>query len=374
MENTSRRKFLANSAIAGGAAVLPIATTTLAAGDASQREIKVAGYDYDRLKGIIDGRASIDGSKVTYHYRDIYQVNELAFGSEKTFEVTELGLIPYVTKFINEDFRDYTLIPVFISRVFRHRNVFVHADSGINFPEDLKGKRIGTPGYGMSANTWIRGFLKDEYGVEADDMQWIETTKSSDAGELTGSGWSAFEPGKKSPYFLPQGFPLQPGPAGMDESELLLSGECDALITAITPGAFLEGNPKIRRLFPNIKKTEQDYFRKTNLFPIMHVVGVRTDAIEKDPMLPRAVYDMYMQAKQIAYRDLETTTSLKVSLPWVTQEFEETRKLMGEDYWPYGISANEKELSLVMRYTKEQGLVKRQADFREMFHPSTLDL
>ncbi len=224
----------------------------------------------------------------------------------------------------------------------------------------------------MSANTWIRGFLKDEYGVEADEMQWIETKKSSDAGELQGSSWSAFDKEGNSPYFLPSGFPLKPGPPGVDESELLLSGQCDALITAITPRAFMEGNPGIRRLFPNVKKTEQAYYEKTGLFPIMHVVGIRTNAIKKDPSLPMAVYKMYEKAKQLAYADLETTTSLKVSLPWVTQEFESTRELMGEDYWRYGIASNEKELDLVMRYTHEQGLVKERMDFRGMFHPSTL--
>jgi len=334
--------------------------------------VKVAGYDYDRVKGIMDGRAGLKGAEVSFHFEDIYSVNELAFGPDKTYEVSELGLIPYVSKYINNDFRDYTLIPIFISRVFRHRNVFVHVDSGINTPEDLKGKRVGTPGYGMSANTWIRGFLKDEYGVEADDMLWIETTKSSDAGQLTGSGWSAFGKDGKSPYFFPPDFPIEPGPPGVDESELLLSGECDAVITAITPSAFLEGNPKIRRLFPDVKSAEKQYFKKTGLFPIMHVVGVRTDSINENPWLPMAVFDMYVKAKQLAYADLETTTSLKVTLPWVTQEYEQTRQLMGDDYWRYGIAVNRKELEHVMRYTHEQGLVKRRMDFEEMFHPSTL--
>ena len=369
MNKTTRRSLLKS------AAVLAAAGPLVAAGDEREKrvqEIKVAGYDYDRVKGIMDGRVGIEGAEVSFHYQDIYSVNDLAFGPEKPYEVSELGLIPYVNKFINEDYRAYTLIPIFISRVFRHRNVFVHADSGINAPRDLIGKRVGTPGYGMSANTWIRGFLKDEYGVEADDMQWIETTKSSDKGGLSGSGWSAFEPGGKSPYFFPDGFPLRQGPPGVDESELLLSGQCDALITAITPQAFLEGDPAIRRLFPEVKKTEQAYFRKTGLFPIMHVVGIRSSAIAENPELPMAVYNMYMQAKRLAYADLETTTSLKVTLPWVTQEHEETVALMGQDYWPYGIEANRRELELVMRYTHEQGLVKRRADFSEMFHPSTL--
>ncbi len=341
-----------------------------ASGTAKGVDIKVAGYDYDRVRPIMDGQVGIPGARVSFHYEDIYAVNKYAFGTDQKYEVTELGLIPFITKFANNDFRGYSLIPVFISRIFRHRNVFVHADSGIEKPEDLRGRRVGTPGYGMSANTWIRGFLLDEHGVKADDMQWIETTKSSDKGALNSPVWSD----GRSPYFLPDDFPLVQGPPGIDESELLLNGDCDALITAITPKAFLDGNPKIKRLFPDVRAAEQAYFKKTGLFPIMHVVGGRINAIEANPELPKAVFQMYSEAKKIAYANLETTTSLKVTLPWVTQEFEDSRKLMGTNYWPYGIEANQKELELVMRYTYEQGLAKRKLSVEEVFHPSTLDL
>ena len=385
--HTINRRDLMKTAVAGAAAgalgvlggrkVGATSTDTLrAAATASTGKgatIKVAGYDYDRVRAIMDGQVGIEGADISFHYEDIYAVNDYAFGPNPKYEVSELGLIPYMTKYINQDFRTYTLIPVFISRIFRHRNVFVHADSGITTPQDLRGKRVGTPGYGMSANTWIRGFLLDEYGVKADDMQWIETTKSSDQGKLGDSGWSAFEDGK-SKYFFPADFPLEQGPPGIDESELLLSGGCDALITAITPKAFLEGNPKIKHLFPDVRAAEQEYFKKTGLFPIMHVVGIRTDAIKANPGLPKAVFEMYCKAKQIAYANLETTTSLKVTLPWVTQEFEDTRRLMGKNFWPYGIEANRKELELVMRYTHQQRLEKRRLKFEELFHPSTLKL
>ena len=202
---------------------------------------------------------------------------------------------------------------------------------------------------------------------------WIETTKSSDQGSVSGGGFSAFD-GDRPPYFFPPDFPLEQGPPGIDEFELLLGGGCDALITPITPRAFSEGNPKIRQLFPNVRAAERGYFKKTGLFPIMHVVAIRTDAVDADPQLPMAVVEMYEQAKQIAYANLETTTSLKATLPWATQEFEETRELMGTDFWPYGIKANRKELEAVMRYTHEQGLVRERRKFEEMFHPSTLAL
>jgi 4,5-dihydroxyphthalate decarboxylase len=197
---TSRRDLIKTSV--AGAVVGSLGVLSGQVGQAAEAEkpqIKIAGYDYDRVRAIMDGKVGIPGSEVVFEHQDIYSLNQYAFGPERKYEVTELGLIPYVTKFINEDFRAYTLIPVFISRIFRHRNVFVHADAGIKKPGDLRGKRVGTPGYGMSANTWIRGFLLDEYGIKPDEMQWIETTKSSDAGALN-KGFSK--------YFFPEDFPL----------------------------------------------------------------------------------------------------------------------------------------------------------------------
>jgi 4,5-dihydroxyphthalate decarboxylase len=368
------RRDLMKTTMAGVAAGAwsALAGRSARAATASEAEIKVAGYDYDRIRAIADGRVGISGSRVVFDVQDVYALNRYAFSADRKYDVTEIGLIPYVTKFINEDFRAYTLIPVFISRIFRHRNLFVHVDAGIEKPADLRGKRVGTPGYGSSANTWIRGLLLDEYGVRPDEIQWIETAKSSDRGPVTGGGgFSAFE-GDGPRYFLPDDFPLVQGPPGVDESELLLSRGCDALIAPITPKAFQEGNPKIRQLFPNASAAEKQYYKKTGVFPIMHAVAIRTDAIEADPGLPTAVFEMYSQAKQQAYANMETTTSLKVTLPWVAQELEDTRALMGKDFWRYGIEANRKELDLVMRYTHEQGLVRERRSFEEMFHPSTL--
>ena len=352
--------------LSGAAALGLLATKSrVAFAEISSSKINVAGYPYDRVQAIKDGLVGIDQADVSFYNENIYSLNAQAFGPQKTYEVTELGLIPYASKYINEEFRDYVLIPVFISRTFRHRNIYVHVDSGIEKPQDLRGKRVGTPGYGMSATTWIRGMLLDQYGVKANELRWIETTKSSDAGKLN-TGFAQ--------YYFPDDFPLEKGPPGVDESELLLSGGCDALITAITPKSYEDGNPKIRRLFSDVKATEQQYYRETGLFPIMHVVAIRADVAKEKPWLPVAVFQMYSEAKQMAYDNLAATGVLKTSLPWAMDEYEETTKLMGNDYWRYGIEANRKELEAVMRYSYEQGLVKEHGGFEEMFHPSTLGL
>jgi 4,5-dihydroxyphthalate decarboxylase len=327
--------------------------------------ISMAGYDYDRVSAIRDGKVFIDGADVSFEVSNIYSLNGSAFGKEQKYDISEIGLIPYITKYINDDFRDYTLLPIFISRTFRHRNIYVHTDSGIEKPEDLKGKRVGTPGYGMSSHTWIRGLLLDEYGIKADDFSWIESAKSSDGGKINKDF---------AKYFFREGFPLSQGPEGVDESELLLSGGCDALITAITPKAFLEGNPKIRQLFPNSKETEAAYFKKTGMFPIMHVVAIKTDLLKKEPWLAKAIFNMYSEAKSIAYKNLETTTVLRTTLPWAKDEFESTVDIMGNNYWKYGIEANRKELEAIMRYVYEQGLVKEQISFEKMFDTSTFNL
>lgn len=199
----SRRGCL-RAAAAGSLGALAVAGAPAAHAEKNELpQVRIAGYAYDRVQAIQDGRLGLDGFDVRFQPGDIYSLNRQVFGQKRTCEVSETGLIPYVMKFANEDFRAYTLIPVFISRTFRHRNVYVRTDRGIEKPEDLRGKRVATPGYAMSSHTWIRGILQDVYGVRPEDMQWIETTESSDGGKLS-SDYGAF--------FLPEGFPIEKGP------------------------------------------------------------------------------------------------------------------------------------------------------------------
>ncbi|WP_136481742.1 ABC transporter substrate-binding protein [Cognatitamlana onchidii] len=329
-------------------------------------KLKVAGYDLDRLEGIVNGKIKIEGCEVEFHKIGIGDANTAAFSGTGTYDVTEIGLNPYMLAYANDNFRDYTLIPVFPIRVFRHKSIFIHSDRGINNPEDLKGRKIGTPGYSSTSLTWIRGMLQDEYGVSPNDIDWVLSNKDS----------SADTAGKisKEEQVVPEGITARYGTAGKDESELLLSGEVDALFHAAEPNAFVKGNPKVKRLFADARATERAYFKKTGIFPIMHAVAIKTALIKKHPWLPKAVFEAYSKAKTQHYIKLKKVGWAYSSLPWFAQEFEETRKLMGDNFWPYGIEANRKALETLFRYSYEQGLSSKHLTINELFEASTLTL
>ena len=328
--------------------------------------LKVAGYDLDRLKGIYTGAVGIEGCEIEFHKVGIGDANTAAFSGANTYDITEIGLHPFMLAYANNDFRGYTLIPVFPLRAFRHKSIFIRNDAGIESPEDLKGRKIGTPGYSSTSLTWIRGMLRDEYGIGPEDIQWVlsnEDSSADAAGKIS-----------KEEQVVPDGVSASLGSAGKDESELLLSGEVDALFHAAEPKAYVAGNPLVARLFADARQTERAYYAKTGIFPIMHALAIKTELVEKYPWLPEAVFKAYSEAKTQHYMQLTKVGWAYSSLPWFSQEYEETRKLMGDNFWPYGIEANRKTLETLFRYSYEQGLTKRQLTIEELFEESTLYL
>ena len=370
----SRRDFIKTSALAAGAAGTLAACgntrpeTRVAAGETAGNAgdglpITVAGYSYDRLQPLIDGRVKIEGCSLTYQKGGISDLNNHVFQGPQTIEVTEIGLHPYMLAFANDGFRGYSLLPVFPLRTFRHKSIFIRTDRGIDRPEDLRGKRIATPGFSSTSLTWIRGVLADEYGVKAEDVEWIVTSKAVDA--------TAGETSKQE-RVVPEGLTIHQGPPGKDESDLLVSGEVDAVFHATEPRAYVERNPIVARLFADYREVERASFAATGIFPIMHAVAVRDDVIEANPWFPEAVFKAYSKAKQMNQKMLQNLGWAMVSLPWAGAELEETRNLMGDNYWPYGIEPNRKTLETLFRYSHEQGLASRELTIEKIFHPSTL--
>jgi 4,5-dihydroxyphthalate decarboxylase len=370
--NETRRDFLRFGALAGAALATGTALgqgkTSATAGSgaaAGALKIRISGYPLDHVRALADGRVQVHDCDATFEPGKIGDLNTHVFSGPRTLDVTEIGLSPFMLAYANEGFRAYSLIPVFPIRLFRHKSVFIHADRGIERPQDLKGRRIGTPGYSSMSLTWIRGFMQHEYGVEPQDVEWVVSAEDS----------SAKDAGKVSAQesVLPEGISVSVGPAGKDESDLLLDGEVDALFHAGEPKAFTEGHPKVRRLFEDPRATERDYFAGTGIFPIMHAVAMRNDLIEAHPWLPKAVFEAYSRAKQLRYEEMRMEW-LMGTLPWFGQELDETRALMGDNFWPYGIGKNEKTLNALFQYSYEQGLAKKQLTIEELFHPSALEL
>jgi len=344
----SRRIFLKATALAGatlaGSAISGRAVSAEEEKKAplsDRLKIKIAGYEYDRVEGLIDGRVKVEGCDVQFEVSSIGKMNTHVFSGPKTREVTEIGLSPYMLAFAKEGFRDYTLIPVFPLRLFRHKSIFIRTDRGIEKPQDLRGRRVATPGYSSTSLTWIRGIMQHEYGVKPEEIKWIVSSKDSSAKASGGAS--------KLENILPNGISVQTGPEGKDESDLLVDGDVDALFHAAEPRAFQEGHPRIARLFADSRKTERAYFSKTGIFPIMHAVAIRKNLIAANPRLPKAVFQAYSRAKRLTYETMKNSAWFNNSLPWIGQELEETRRLMGDNFYSYGIEPNRKTLEALFQ-------------------------
>ncbi|TWU13394.1 4,5-dihydroxyphthalate decarboxylase [Symmachiella macrocystis] len=328
--------------------------------------LTVAGYPYERVTAIQDGRVKIDRCKVDFETSKIGELNQHVFSGAQSRDVTEVGLIPYLLAFCNDGFRDYLPLPIFVLKVFRHKSIFVHTDRGISNPEDLRGRKVATVGYSSSGLTWVRGILKDEYGVSPEEIKWVITEKDSAAGQTGGaSKWEKLLPPKIS---------VEKAPAGKDESDLLLEGTVDAIFHPAEPRAYVERHPKVQRLFRDSREVEQRYFKKTGIYPIMHLVVIRRELAEQHQWLPKAVFDAYCKSKQLDLSESKRIRWAYSSLPWYGQEFNETVKLMGPNFYSYGIPQNRKALETVFRYLNDQGLAKRRLSVEKLFLESTLEL
>jgi len=362
---TSRRSFLQQTT-----ALSALAATGAAAQSTPPAKggpaLTIAGYDYDRVAPLAEGKVQVEGFTTTFEKDRIGNLNTHLFSGPATRDVSEVGIHPYMLAYANEGFSDYTLLPIFPLRTFRQKSIFIRTDRGITTPEDLKGKKVATPGFSSSSLTWLRGILQHEHGVKPTDIQWFVSDKDSSAGISGGAS--------KQESVIPEGLDVKKGPKGKDESAMLADGDVDALLHALEPQCYLDGHPKVSRLFTDFRAAEQAYFKKTGIFPIMHVVAVRKKTLEEHPELPAAVFKAYTQSKQVAMEHIQKLAWAYNSLPWVAQELENTQALMGDNFWPYGIPSSRKTLEAIFQYSHEQGLAKKRLTIEELFHPDTLEL
>ena len=325
----------------------------------SRLRLSLACWNYDRTRALMDGSVQPDGIELTY--LDL-PVEETFFRMirHREFDVAEMSLSSYTVSLFREP-RPFVAIPVFPSRFFRHSCIYVNANAGIREPRDLVGKRVGTPEYQMTAPVWIRGILAEHYGVPVDSVTYFT------GGEE--------EPGRveKQKLDLPARIRLQPIGASQTLARMLAEGEIDALHTARMPSTFRTGQGRVRRLFEDYKAVEQQYFRDTGIFPIMHTVVIRRDVYEQNRWVAQALFKAFVEAQRRTYEDLDVTAALKSMLPWLTAHVEEARALMGDDYWSYGFARNRATLATFLRYHHEQGLSPRLLPPEELFAPETME-
>ena len=321
-------------------------------------QLTLACEDYDRTRPIKERRIKPEGVDINYVVMPVEEIFWRMMKYEE-FDVSELSMGAFLTAAARGR-RPFVAIPVFPSRTFRHRCIFVNTTSGIERPEDLRGKRMGVPEYSMTAAVWLRGLFEHEYGIPPSEIHWIQ------AGEE--------QPGRKDRV----DFEMPPG-VRMDSkndrtlNEMIASGEIAAMMSPRMPTCFLEGAPNVRRLFPNYRQAEMEYFAKTGLFPIMHLIVIKRAIYEKDPWVAQTLYKAFCEAKDLCMRELYDTNILRVSLPWTSAEYEETRDLMTADYWPYGLNSNRMNLETLHGYLYEQGLIKQRLNLDELFACETLE-
>jgi 4,5-dihydroxyphthalate decarboxylase len=318
-------------------------------------KLTLACWDYDRTRPLMDGRVKpegIDLDIIVLRPRQAFQ----RMLDNREFEVSELSLASY-TALKGRGECPFVAVPVALSKIFRHSCIYVRTGAGIATPADLKGKRVGTSQWSSTGLVFMRGMLQHDYGVAARDMHWFM------------GGLNTFVEPPLIPLDLPKEIRLDflSGQATLEQ--MFAAGELDALLSLYIPSLFLQGSSTIARLFPNYREVEQDYYRRTRIFPIMHTVVLREDVYRAHPWAARSIYRAFVEARNLAVDGLYDTDALRLALPWLIDHVEETWRVFGKDFWAYGLEPNRPTFEAIGHYVHEQGLSPRVVSADELFAP-----
>jgi 4,5-dihydroxyphthalate decarboxylase len=313
-------------------------------GGVASVHLTLAICDYEHTRELAQGIVRADGitltplvfpsiEEITFRFtRNLeWDVSELSFG--KYVAMTAQGNAPMVA------------IPVFPSRVHRHSAIYVRADRGIRSPKDLQGRTVGIPEWAQTAGIYVRGILAEEYGVDLASIRWLQA--------------GVAEPGRaeKVELQLPQGIRYEPRPQS-SLSAMLDSGEIDAVISARAPTCFGSGDGKIVRLFPNFRAEEERFFKKTGIFPIMHLVSIRRAVFERHPWVAMNLFKAFETCKSRCLDLLRDFTCARIPLPWAAAITDEIVAGCGPDPYPYGIDASRPSIEAFCRYAHQQGVTR----------------
>jgi len=309
---------------------------------------------YEHVRDLLDGTVRAEGIDFTFlrvpteeiFYRFVrfreWDVSEMAFG--------KLAVL------VSQGDNSIVAIPVFPSRVFRHSSIYVRSDGGITRPEQLAGKRIGVPTWSQSASMYSRGMLAHEYGVDLKSIHWHQGGVNQ-AGRVENVNLA-----------LPSWLRLT-RVSDRSLSEMLLAGDLDAVFSARPPDPCTAGDPRVRRLFQDYRAVELAYWEKTGIFPIMHVVAMRRDVYEHHRWVAMNLFTALETAKNRSLDRLRSMTESAIPMPWIPEQTLVSRRILGEDFWPYGIEPNRKTLEAFTQYAFEHGVCARKVEVEELFVP-----
>jgi len=310
---------------------------------------------YDRMSALYTGEVKPEGIDLNFLAIDEPRQIFDRMGKNLEFDACEMSSSEVISR-LAASRNEMVALPVFPSRVFRHGFITVNRKA-VKTPKDLEGKRIGVPLYTQTAAVFIRGLLQDEYGVDLSGVHWVQgATNSPDS-----------HGNPSSPLLIKQ-VSIEQNASGRSLSELLERNDIQGIIGSGLPAA-LRTNPDVRRLFPNFHAVELDYYRRTRIFPIMHLVAMRRDVYERHPFIATSLFKAMNEAKELALAKMGNVGTLRYMLPGMIAELDEIDATFAGDPWPYGVEANRPTLEALVRYMAEQSLIEAPIPVDQLFVP-----
>ncbi|MBT5839726.1 MAG: ABC transporter substrate-binding protein [Rhodospirillaceae bacterium] len=310
--------------------------------------------DYDRMEALMRGEIVPEGIELQFEAiqapREIFD----RMVQKREFMMAELSSSEFISMTGQGDC-PFVALPVFPSKAFRHGFICINKNAGIKSPKDLAGKRIGTPLYTQTAAVWIRGMLETDYGVDLSGVHWLQG-----AIEKPGSHGHA----KVPPLLKP--VDIEINETGKSLSDLLADGELDAVLGSRMPDSVVTSGD-VDWLFPDFRQEEKDYYARTGIHPIMHLVAIRREDYEANPWIAKPLYDAFCKSKEIAFKKMGFSGAQKIMLPFLYGDLVEVDQLFGGDPWPYGVEANRKTLEALVAHLVEQGLIAESLDVDDLF-------
>jgi 4,5-dihydroxyphthalate decarboxylase len=315
-------------------------------------KLTIATTDYDHFRDFRLGTVQAEGIDATWLNLGHHEVFS-RFTFNREFDVAELSFAKFMAQVTRKD-PDIIGLPVYASRLFRFGSFYVNKKSGIKTAADLKGKSIGSPEWAHTAAVYMRGWLMNDVGLKLSDIHWVQA--------------GANEPGRieKVELDLPAGTKLT-RVADKSLSDMIAAGEIDCALIARPPNCFLQGHPDVVRLFPNFLELEQKQYQDTRVFPIMHIIAMKSAILEDNPWVARNLYNAFNESKRRSQERLFDPAVSRYPLPWLPTYARQMRETFGGDPFPFGIDENRPTLEVFVKYCHQQGIAHRLAAPDEIF-------